>query len=239
LEHTKLKNIARHIKEPGSLYSSDSVDHKIFELGTEGLSDAQLLSVFIRAEKDGRTALQIAQDVMSEVKNLHNLVNMESKKFTQLTGLGKASYIKFRAAIELDRRRLFVDCCSNDVLSSPEHVREFLHRNLAGVEDEVFGAVLLNNRHQTLQVIEMSVGTLDSAAVYPRSVAKHCLNVNAAAVIFFHQHPSMVSEPSDTDVRLTRKLIDALALLDIRVLDHVVLGGNLSASVSLAERGLM
>ena len=234
-----MKNIARHVKEPGCLHSSDSVQHKIFELGTEGLSDAQLLSVFIRAEKDGRTALQIAQDVMSEVKNLHNLVNMESNKFSRLTGLGKASYIKFKAAIELDRRRLFVDCCANDVLSSPEHVREFLHRNIAGMPDEIFGAVLLNNRHQPLQVVEMAVGTVDSAAVYPRSVAKHCLNANAAAVIFFHQHPSLVSEPSDTDVRLTRKLVDSLALFDIRVLDHVILGGSISKCVSLAERGLM
>ncbi len=234
-----MKNIARHVKEPGCLHSSDSVQHKIFELGTEGLSDAQLLSVFIRAEKDGRTALQIAQDVMSEVKNLHNLVNMESNKFSRLTGLGKASYIKFKAAIELDRRRLFVDCCANDVLSSPEHVREFLHRSLAGMEDEIFGVVLMNNRHQVLQIIETNMGSIDQSAVYPRSIAKYCLNANAAACIIFHQHPSLVSEPSQTDIRLTKKLGDTLALFDIRLLDHCILGSGLSSVTSLAERGLM
>lgn len=234
-----MKNIARHIKEPGSLYSTESVQHKICELGLEGLSDAQLLSVFLRPEKDGRTALQIAQEVMSEVKNLHNLVNMDFRTFCQLPGLGKSSYMKFHAAIELDRRRLFVECSTSDVLSSPEHVRQFLHRSIAGMPDEIFGAVLLNNRHQALQIIEMGVGTVDSAAVYPRTVAKHCLNNNANAVVLFHQHPSLVSEPSDSDVRLTRKIVDTLGLFSIRVIDHLIFGANVSTSVSLAERGLM
>ena len=124
-----------------------------------------------------------------------------------------------------------------DVLSSPEDVRTLIKCRIGAREHEVFTAVWLDNRHRVIAIVDMFHGTIDSAAVYPREIVKAALAHNAAAVVFAHNHPSLVTEPSDTDVRLTRKLVDALALVDVRVLDHIVVGGpNLT---SLAERGLM
>ena len=124
-----------------------------------------------------------------------------------------------------------------DVLASPEDVRTLIRYRIGAKEAEVFVAIWLDNRHRVIDIVDMFHGTIDSAAVYPREVVKAALAHNAAAVVFAHNHPSTVAEPSDTDVRLTRKLVDGLALIDVRVLDHLVVGGpNIT---SLAERGLM
>jgi len=122
-------------------------------------------------------------------------------------------------------------------MTSPNLVREYLSLHLSGLQHEVFAGLFLDNRHRVLEYRQLFVGTIDSAAVYPREVVKRCLSSNAAAVIFAHNHPSGVAEPSDTDVRLTRKLTDALALIDVRVLDHLIIGQGVQTS--LAERGLM
>jgi DNA repair protein RadC len=125
----------------------------------------------------------------------------------------------------------------NDVLSTPEQVRHYLALKMSHLEHEVFAAIFLDTRHRIKEYRELFTGTIDSAAVYPREVVKQCLACNSAAVIFAHNHPSGVSEPTDTDVRLTRRLTDALALVDVRVLDHIVIGKG--EMTSLAERGLM
>lgn len=124
-----------------------------------------------------------------------------------------------------------------DALSSPTKVREFLNYRFALLEHEVFGMIALDNRHRVIEYIELFRGTIDGAAVYPREVIKEVLNLNASAVIFSHNHPSGIAEPSDADISITRKLTDALALIDVRVLDHLVIGHN--CSTSLAERGLL
>ena len=125
----------------------------------------------------------------------------------------------------------------SDVLSSPDEVRSLIKCRIGASEHEVFVAIWLDNRHRVIEIVDMFHGTIDSAAVYPREVVKAALKFNAAAVVFAHNHPSFTAEPSDTDVRLTRKLVDGLALIDVRVLDHLVVGGpNIT---SLAERGLM
>lgn len=124
-----------------------------------------------------------------------------------------------------------------DTLSSPAKVREFLNYRFALLEHEVFAMIALDNRHRVIEYVELFRGTVDGAAVYPREVMKEVLQLNAAAVIFSHNHPSGVAEPSDADITITRKLSDALALIDVRVLDHLVIGHN--ASTSLAERGLL
>lgn len=124
-----------------------------------------------------------------------------------------------------------------DVLSAPTATRDYLRLQLAGLEHEVFGVIFLDNRNRVLDNQTLFRGTLDGAAVYPREVAKECLYANAAAVIFYHNHPSGIAEPSAADCSITRRLIDALTLFDIRVLDHLVIGRE--ATVSLAERGLI
>lgn len=125
----------------------------------------------------------------------------------------------------------------SDVLSSPNHVKNLLKSRIGAYENEVFTVIFLNNRHQVIAIDDMFHGTIDSAAVYPREVIKAALKHNAAALILAHNHPSFVAEPSDTDVRLTRKLVDACALVDIRILDHLIVAGP--NCTSLAERGLM
>ena len=142
-----------------------------------------------------------------------------------------------QAALELSRRRLHESIQAGSALSSPQDVRDYFSLHLTGLSHEVFAALFLDNRHRVIKYEELFKGTIDSAAVYPREVVKLCLSCNAAAVIFAHNHPSGVAEPSDTDVRLTRKLTDALALIDVRVLDHLIIGQGVQTS--LAERGLM
>ena len=161
----------------------------------------------------------------------------ERSAFCTARGLGTARYTLLQAALEISRRHVLSAVRESDVLSSPEAVRTYLALHLTGLEHEVFGALFLDNRHRVIEYRELFRGTIDSAAVYPREVVKRCLASNAAAVIFAHNHPSGVAEPSDTDVRLTRKLVDALALIDVRVLDHLVVGQGVQTS--LAERGLM
>ena len=124
-----------------------------------------------------------------------------------------------------------------DALSSPTKVREFLNYRFALLEHEVFGMITLDNRHRVIDYVELFRGTIDGAAVYPREVMKEVLHLNASAVIFSHNHPSGIAEPSDADIAITRKLSDALALIDVRVLDHFIIGYN--CSTSLAERGLL
>ena len=124
-----------------------------------------------------------------------------------------------------------------DALSSPTKVREFLNYRFALLEHEVFGMITLDNRHRVIDYVELFRGTIDGAAVYPREVMKEVLHLNASAVIFSHNHPSGIAEPSDADIAITRKLSDALALIDVRVLDHFIIGHN--CSTSLAERGLL
>lgn len=123
------------------------------------------------------------------------------------------------------------------VFSSPENVRTYLQTRYEGAEAERFDVIFLDNRHGLIAAESLFTGTIDSAAVYPREVVKAALRHNAAALVLAHNHPSGVAEPSDTDVRLTRKLVDALSLVDVRVLDHIVVGNG--TTTSLAERGLM
>jgi len=154
-----------------------------------------------------------------------------------LPGLGEAGFAQVQAALELARRQALQSFERGDALSSPARVRRFLSLQLGGVEHEVFAALFLDNRHRVICFNELFRGTIDGAAVYPREVLKCCLSANAAAVIFAHNHPSGIAEPSDADINITRKLTDALALIDVRVLDHLIIGQG--AQTSLAERGLM
>ena len=199
----------------------------------DDLSDAELLAhFFVNSAK--YPALDKARDLINEAGSLSAVVTGSTK--------GKR-YLKVNesrrllSGLEISKRIAFQSLHSADVLSSPAEVRTFLSLQLGAREHEVFCGLFLDNRHRVIEFRELFRGTIDSAAVYPREVVKTCLSCNAAAVIFAHNHPSKVAEPSDTDVRLTRKLVDALALIDVRVLDHLIVGGD--TQTSLAERGLM
>ena len=210
---------------------------KLLNHGAAHLSDAELLALFLQTGLPGEPVIDMAKRCLNHFGSLGALFHADRNAFESCAGLGSARYTLFQAILELSRRELYSQLERGDALSSPDSVKRYLSSQLAGRQHEVFCGLFLDNRHRVIEYNELFTGTIDSAAVYPREVVKTCLRSNAAAVIFAHNHPSGVAEPSDTDVRLTRKLTDALALIDVRVLDHLVIGQGVQTS--LAERGLM
>jgi len=216
---------------------SERPREKLLQQGASSLSDAELLAIIIQTGTAGCSAVELSRNLLNHFGGLGALLKADKRTFCKAQGLGEARFSILQAALEISRRQVFETLANNDVLSSPDLVRKYLSLQLSGLTHEVFAALFLDNRHRVIEYKELFTGTIDSAAVYPREVVKHCLSSNAAAVIFAHNHPSGVAEPSDTDVRLTRKLTEALSLIDVRVLDHLVVGQGVQTS--LAERGLM
>lgn len=216
---------------------SERPREKLIDKGAGSLSDAELLALFLQTGRPGHSAVDVAREMLSEFEGLSNVLQADQHSFCAHPGMGIARYALLQAALEISRRHVYCEVREQDAMTSPSLVREYLSLHLSGLQHEVFAGLFLDNRHRVLEYRQLSEGTIDSAAVYPREVVKRCLASNAAAVIFAHNHPSGVAEPSDTDVRLTRKLTDALALIDVRVLDHLIIGQGVQTS--LAERGLM
>ena len=210
---------------------------KLLQLGAASLSDAELLAIFLRTGVRGKSAVDLARDLLAHCGSLGALFALKRSELDGLRGLGDAKFSQLQAVLELARRALAETLRSGDALSSPAAVRDFLRLTLANREHEVFLAVLLDAQNQVLACEELFRGTLTQTSVYPREVVKCALKRNAAAVIFAHNHPSGVAEPSHADQVLTQSLKQALALLDIKVLDHFIIAGN--SALSFAERGLI
>lgn len=210
---------------------------KLIAHGAQVLSEAELLAILLRSGSAGRSAVDVARLALAEAGGLGPLSQLSRQNFCGIAGLGQASYAQLQAGLEIARRQALETLERGDVLSSPAAVKRFLALQLGSAEHEIFVALFLDNRHRVIACDEMFRGTIDGAAVYPREVLKHCLAANAAAVIFAHNHPSGVAEPSDADISITKKLTDALALIDVRVLDHLIIGQGVQTS--LAERGMM
>lgn len=210
---------------------------KLLSKGPQALSEAELLAIFLRTGVKGKTALDLARDLLTSFGGLRALLEAERHSVCRFPGLGDAKYAGLQAALELCRRYLGAKLSRSGVLSNPKETRSFLAVSLRGYPHEVFACLFLDNRHRVLSFEELFKGTIDGTTVHPREVVKRALANNAAAVIFAHNHPSGVSEPSQADVLLTRRLRDALSLVDIRVLDHFVIGDG--EAVSLAEKGLL
>ena len=210
---------------------------KLLSKGADSLSDAELLAIFLRTGRQGKTAIDLSRDLLTDYDGLRGLIETDSKTFCQTKGLGLAKYSQIQAAIELGKRYLQENLLKKDVLSSPNDTKNFLLAQLRAYPYEVFACLFLDNRHQIISFDKMFNGTIDGANVYPREVVKQALARNAAAVIFAHNHPSGVAEPSLADKNITRRLQEALSLVDIRVLDHFIIGEN--TAVSFAEQGLI
>ena len=210
---------------------------KLLSKGAASLSDAELLAIFLRTGLQGKTAIDLSRDLLTEFDSLRGIVEADSRSFCQIRGLGLAKYSQIQAAIELGKRYLQENLGEKDVLSSPNDTKNFLLAQLRAYQHEVFACLFLDNRHQIISFDEMFKGTIDGASVYPREVVKQALARNAAAVIFAHNHPSGVAEPSLADKNITQRLQEALKLVDIRVLDHFIIGDN--TAVSFAELGLL
>jgi len=205
--------------------------------GAQTLSDAELLAIFLRTGTTGRPVMALARHLVEEFSGLRGLLTASRRQFCDVKGLGTAKYAQVQAAMEMARRVMDEPLRQGDPLRSPEDTRRFLTSRLGTYPHEVFAGLFLDNRHRVIRYRELFRGTIDGAAVYPREVVRQALEDNAAAVIFAHNHPSGVAEPSQADVSLTRRLKEALGLVDIRVLDHMVIGHG--EVISLAERGLM
>lgn len=210
---------------------------KLLIKGPAALSDAELLAIFLRTGVKGKTALDVARETLLEFGGLRPLLEADQSSFCQGLGLGKAKYVQLQATMEMGRRYLYETMLRGDALSSPSDTRAFLTSQLRGYEHEVFACLFLDNRHRVICFEELFQGTIDGASVYPREVVKRSLDQNAAAVIFAHNHPSGVAEPSRADEQITQRLKQALDLVGVRVLDHLIIGDG--ESVSFAERGLL
>lgn len=210
---------------------------KLLARGPETLSDAELLAIFLRTGLPGKTAVDLARDLLARFGGLRQLLAAEQAGFCATPGLGPAKYAQLQAALEMGRRHLGERLQRGLALSSPLDTRRYLEACLRDRPHEVFGCLFLDNRHRVLAFEELFRGTLNGATVYPREVVKRALAHNAAAVILVHNHPSGMAEPSQADRSLTARLKDALGMVDVRVLDHLVVGDG--ETVSFCERGLL
>jgi DNA repair protein RadC len=210
---------------------------RLLAQGPQALSDAELLAIFLRTGVQGSTAIDLARRLLSEFGGLRELLEASRQRLCATKGLGPVKFVQLQAALELGRRHLEADLRRGQPLTSPQQSRDFLLAALRGHSQEVFACLFLDNRHRVIGFEELFFGTIDSATVHPREVVKRALYHNAAAVILAHNHPSGVAEPSRADEQLTRQLQSALALVEVRVLDHFIVGDG--AMTSFAERGLL
>ena len=210
---------------------------RLLPQGPQVLSDAELVALFLRTGTAGRTALDVGREAPARFGGLSGLLAAAPTELTSIPGLGPAKSAQLQAVLELARRSLREDVRRDTALNSPGAVRDYLRLTLGRREHEVFVALFLDAQNRLLVAEELFRGTLTQTSVYPREVVKRALAVNAAAVIFAHNHPSGVAEPSRSDEMLTASLRQALALVDVRVLDHLIVAGP--ATVSFAERGLL
>ncbi|OIR08623.1 hypothetical protein GALL_94170 [mine drainage metagenome] len=210
---------------------------KLLQRGPSALSDAELLAIFLRTGVVGKSAVDLARDVLTRFNTLTQLFAAGEQEFCDIHGMGQAKYVQLQAVLEMSRRALREEMQSGDALNSPRMVREYLQLLLRARQQEVFVAIFLDAQHRVIVAEEMFHGTLTQTSVYPREVVRQALHHNAAAVIFAHNHPSGVAEPSDSDRLLTDALKQSLLLVDVRVLDHFIVAG--AACLSFAEKGML
>jgi len=210
---------------------------KLVKNGVESLSDSELLAIFLRTGLPGSGVLDLADQLLAEFQGLRGLMEANGEALTGCRGIGPAKSAQLSAALEMTRRFLQAGMEKGESISDPEITRQFVQIRLRGYTREVFACLFLDNQHRLIKYEELFFGTIDGASVHPREVVKKALEFNAAAVIFAHNHPSGISEPSQADRRITERLCSALALVEIRVLDHLVVGDT--EITSFAERGLL
>lgn len=210
---------------------------KLLHAGAGALSDAELLAIFLRTGVKGVSAVELARRLLHQFGGLRPLLESSQQAFCAAPGLGEAKYAQLQAVLEMGRRHLQATLERGEPMTTPQAVKTYLQAQLRHWEQEVFAVLFLDNRHRVIRFEALFFGTINAASVYPREVVKKALAANAAALILAHNHPSGVAEPSVADEQLTQQLVAACRLVDIRVLDHMVVGD--SEVVSFAERGLM
>ncbi len=209
---------------------------KLIASGPEHLSDAELLAIFLRSGIKGLNAVDLARQLLQHFGGLRDLFSATHDEFCAQKGLGPAKFVQLQAVREMSQRYFSEQARYSDALNSPEIVKEYLRCRLADEVHEVFSVVYLDIQNRVLKYEQLFTGTIDGAAIYPRVVLKKVIDYNAAAVIFAHNHPSGITDPSEADIVLTDRLKKALHLIDVKVLDHFIIGDDV---FSFAERGLI
>jgi DNA repair protein RadC len=217
--------------------ASERPREKLIELGAEALSDAELMAIFLRVGVSGKTAVDLARDLLSQFGSLNGVFAANEKQVSQVHGMGSSKYAQLQAVFEMSRRALNEQMQLKDILSSPQQVRDYLVLKLANQLKEVFLVLFLDAQNRLVATEEMFSGTLTQTSVYPREVVKRALHYNAASVMFAHNHPSGIAKQSRADEMITQELKKALALVDVRVLDHFIVAGN--QTLSFVEVGLL
>ncbi|WP_075187172.1 RadC family protein [Teredinibacter haidensis] len=208
---------------------------KLLSKGAYALSDAELLAIFLRTGCTGKSAVDLARELLTHFGGLRPLLSSSQTEFCRGLGLGSAKYAQLQAVLEMSRRHFGEQLKREQHFTSSRAVKNYLQLQLRDRSSEVFAALFLDSQHHLIAFDELFQGTIDGAAVYPREVVKRALSHNAAAVIFAHNHPSGIAEPSNADHSITQRLKDALQLVDIRTLDHLIVGE--SHTTSFAENG--
>ena len=217
--------------------ASERPREKLIQRGATALSDAELLAIFLRTGVVGKSAVDLARELLARFSSLTQLFAASEAEFCNIHGMGQAKFVQLQAVLEMSRRALQEEMLTGDALNSPRAVREYLQLLLRSRQQEVFVAIFLDAQHRVISPEELFLGTLTQTSVYPREVVKRALHHNAAAVIFAHNHPSGVAEPSESDRLLTDALKQSLQLVDVRVLDHFIVAG--AGCLSFAEKGML
>lgn len=216
--------------------SGERPREKLLKLGAVSLSDAELLAIFLRTGVKGCNVVDLSRRLLLSFGSLANIFSANQDEFCQHHGLGIAKYVQLQAGLEMSKRYLAEQLAQQgSALTSSQATREYLISELRNETREVFAVLFLDNQHQVLKFQRLFFGTLDSAAVYPRVVVEQALKNHATAVILAHNHPSGIAEASVADKQITHKLKQALELVDIRVIDHMIIAGP--QCYSFAENG--
>ncbi|SEI52108.1 DNA repair protein RadC [Allopseudospirillum japonicum] len=210
---------------------------KLLHMGPQALSDAELLAIFLRTGTQGKSAVDLARELIKEFGGLRTLLTANQQSFCACHGLGQAKFATLQAVLEMSRRHMEAVLTRGEALTSSKQVRQLLKLKLRDYPHEVFAVIFLDKQHQVLAIEELFKGTLDAASIYPREVLKRVLHHNAAAVIFAHNHPSGSTRPSQADQQITQSLRTLLQMIDVQVLDHFIIGEG--DPYSFAEAGLI
>ena len=217
--------------------ASDRPREKLLRKGPEALSDAELVALFVRSGTRGRTAVDLARMAIVASGGLRGLLELPWEDFCRLPGIGPARYVELQACLEIGRRHLATQLDRGEPLNSPDDTSRFLMAKLRHYPFEVFSCLFLDNRHRVIEFEELFRGTIDGTSVHAREVVRRALNLNAAAAILAHNHPSGVAEPSHADRVITDRLVSALAMVEVTVIDHLVVGDG--ECVSFVDLGLL
>ena len=217
---------------------SERPREKLIDKGAQALSDAELLAIFLRTGTRGKTAIDLARELIAHAGSLTKLLQLELEQFCQLKGLGLAKYTQIQAVLEMAKRHLLCQIEKTNILSKPEQTKQYLLSNLASQQREVFACIFLDNKNHIISLEILFYGTINAATVHIREIIKSSIKHNAAALILAHNHPSGNVTPSLEDKKITREIISAMQLIDVKVLDHVIIGSN-HQTLSFAESGFI